>query len=185
MWWESLSPEWQQAFRLAVLQKNEAPTEEEMEALQNLTVLRLAGPGAPHSNCSVELTDLSGVSGLKNLQILVVTHHAISNVTALEGLENLKSLFLFNNHISSLKGIEKLQQLEQLYVNSNQLQSIEEVEHLVNLRELYVNDNRLLSLAGLTPQHAGTMQRFICLPNHALQQKSIIHTERELGIMCR
>jgi len=185
VWWESLSPQWQQAFSLAVLQKKETPAEEELQALLDIQVLRLAGPGAPHPNCPVQLTDLSGVKDLKNLQLLVVTHHTISAVTELEGHNNLKSLFLFNNLITSLQGIEKLQQLEQLYVNSNELHSIKEIEKLTNLRELYVSDNRLTSLDGLTQQHADNMQRFVCLPNDGLSQKSIIEAERELGIICR
>jgi Leucine-rich repeat (LRR) protein len=184
IWWESLSSKWQQAFSHAVIQK-EKPSEEDLQNICNMTVLRLAGPTAPHSNCPVELTDLSGVRELKNLEMLVITHHAIESVEEISGLTNLKSLFLFNNLISSLKGIENLHQLEMLYVNSNELRSIKEIEQLTNLKELYVSDNRLTSLEGLTEQHADHLERFVCLPNKELKQKNIIYAERELGIMCR
>lgn len=184
-WWESLSPQWQQAFSLSVLQKSTIPTEDDLAALRDMTVLRLAGPKAPHPNCSIELTDLSGITGLTKLQILIVSHHALTGIKEVTHLPELKSLFVFNNLIESLRGIEKLQQLEQLYVNCNELISIKEIAHLVNLQELYVSDNRLTSLEGLTEQHADKLKRFVCLPNEQLKHKEIIFAERELGIICR
>lgn len=184
-WWESLSPKWQQAFSLSVLKKDSPPTEEDLEAILNSTVLRLAGPTAPHPNCNLELTDLSGVAALKNLQILIVSHHALSGIKEVAGLTALKALFVFNNQITSLQGIEKLEQLEQLYVNSNELSSIEEVSSLPNLLELYVNDNRLISLEGLTEMHAENLQKFICMPNRLLKPREILRVERDLGILCR
>lgn len=184
-WWESLSPQWQQAFSLSVLQKSGIPTKEDLVALRDMTVLRLAGPKAPHPNCDVELTDLSGITGLTKLQILIVSHHALTGIEEVAHMRELKSLFVFNNLIESLRGIEQLQQLEQLYVNCNELVSIKEVANLVNLQELYVSDNRLTSLEGLTEQHADKLKRFVCLPNEQLKHKEIIFAERELGIICR
>lgn len=185
-WWESLSPQWQQAFSLSVLQKNTAaPTEEDLISIRDMVVLRLAGPKAPHPNCSFELTDLSGVTGLTKLQILIVSHHALTGIEEVAQLPELRSLFVYNNLIESLRGIEKLDKLEQLYVQCNELSSIKEIETLVNLQELYVSDNRLTSLEGLTEQHADKLKRFVCLPNEQLKHKTIIHTERELGIICR
>lgn len=184
-WWKSLSPQWRQAFRIAVLQIDTDPSDEELSNLRDMLVLRLAGPGAPHPNCSFELTDLSAVTALSKLQILIVSHHALRSIAEVAALSELKSLFVFNNHIESLHGIEQLHNLEQLYVQCNELRSIKEVEGLVQLKELYVSDNKIDSLAGLTEQHADTLKKFVCLPNEFLKQKEIIHTERELGIICR
>ncbi len=184
-WWESLSPEWRQAFSIAVLQKNTPPTEEDLETLMNLAVLRLTGPDAPHPNCSFELSDLSGITALANLQILIVSHHALTGIEDVAGLSQLVSLFVFNNRISSLRGIEGLLKLEQLYVQCNELHSMKEVKGLTQLKELYVSDNRLNSLEGLTEKHAESLKKFVCLPNETLKQKEIIHAERELGIICR
>lgn len=184
-WWESLSPQWRQAFSIAVLQKQEQPSEEELYSLLNMVVLRLAGPGAPHPNCNFELTDLTGVTALVHLQILIVSHHALTEIKEVASLPQLRSLFVFNNKIASLKGIEQLHNLEQLYVQCNELSSFKEVEGLVQLKELYVNDNKIESLQGLTEKHADTLKKFVCLPNDFLKHKEIIHTERELGIICR
>lgn len=184
-WWESLSPQWRQAFYMAVLQIDNEPSEEALSNLRSMVVLRLAGPGAPHPNCSFELTDLSGVTALNDLQVLIVSHHALNGIAEVASLPELKSLFVFNNRIESLQGIEQLHNLEQLYVQCNELRSIKEVEGLLQLKELYVSDNKITSLAGLTEKHADTLKKFVCLPNEFLKQKEIIYTERELGIICR
>ena len=184
-WWKSLSPEWRQTFSLFVLQKREEPTDADLDFLLNLQVIRLAGPTAPFPNCTFELKDLSGIASLLKLETLILSHHAIENIEEVAGLPLLKSLFLFNNKICSLKGIENLKNLEQLYVQCNHIQSIKEIEKLLSLKEVYISDNKITSLDGLTEAHADNLKRLVCLPNEALKQKVIIHTERELGIICR
>ncbi len=184
-WWESLTPQWRQAFRMACLQNEADPSEEALSNLRSMVVLRLVGPGAPHPNCNFQLTDLSGVKELNQLQILIVTHHALRSIAEVAMLPQLKSLFVLNNHIESLQGIGELHQLEQLHVQCNELRSIQEVEGLLQLTELYVSDNKITSLAGLTEKHGDRLKKFVCLPNEFLKQKEIIYTERELGIMCR
>ena len=143
-WWESLSPQWRQAFSLSVLQIQDEPTNEDLESLKNLQVLRITGPTAPYPNCKFELNELSGIADLNKLEILIVTHHTIENIEVLEQLPSLKAIYLLNNNISSLKGIEGLLNLEQLYVQCNQITSIKEIEQLLNLRELYINDNKIV-----------------------------------------
>lgn len=184
-WWKSLSPQWQQAFSLCVFQKASPPTNEDFDLLSSMAVLRIAGPEAPHSNFSEKLTDLSGISALTSLEILILTHHAVRSIDEVAGLHSLKSLFLFNNEITSLKGIEDLTQLEQLFVNSNELTSIEEIENLQNLKELNISDNRLTSLNGLREEHAEHLQKIFLKPNDQLKHKEILYVERELGIECR
>lgn len=183
-WWKSLSPQWQQAFALSVLQK-ESPAEEDLELIMQMAVLRLAGPTAPHPNCSFELTDLSGITALKNLQMLIVSHHALTGLKEVAAIPQLKTLMVFNNKIESLEGVEALQQLEQLYVNSNELHSIKELEQLPQLKELYISDNRLSSLEGLTAAHADNLNRFVCMPNDQIKPKEILRVERDIGLRCR
>ena len=184
-WWKSLSPQWRQAFAMSVLLHSNEPVAAELEQLLNMQVLRLAGPGAPFSNCSIELTDLSGIAAMHQLETMIVTHHAIETIAEVAALTRLKSLFLFNNRINNLEGIEGLQYLEQLYVQCNQLSSIKPIRNLLNLKEVYISDNNLTSLDGLTEAHADNLKKFVCLPNENLKQKEIIHVERDLGIICR
>jgi Leucine-rich repeat (LRR) protein len=184
-WWKSLSPEWRQTFSLSVLRKQGEPTETDLDFLLNLQVIRLAGPTAPFPNCSFELKDLSGIAALVKLETLIISHHDIESIEEVADLTALKSLFLFNNNIKSLRGIEELMNLEQLYVQCNQIESIKEIEKLLNLKECYISDNKITSLAGLTEAHADNLKRLVCLPNDGLKQKEVIHTERDLGIICR
>lgn len=184
-WWRSLSPEWRQAFSMTVLLHNDQPSAADLQMLKNLQVLRVAGPSAPFSNCTIELTGLSGVTKLKNLQTLIVTHHKIQTIQMLAGLSRLTNLFLFNNQIKSLDGIEGLQHIEQLYVQHNLLVSIKPIEALLNLKEICISNNRITSLEGLTEAHSEKLKKFVCLPNELLKQKEIIYTERQLGIICR
>jgi hypothetical protein len=184
-WWKNLEPLWKQAFAVTLFKHPDEPTQEELALVYNAPALRFAGPEAPYPNMSFELTNLSGISLLPNLEILVVTHHKIVFLKELENLQNLKSLFLFNNQIKNLEGIETLKNLEQLYVQCNQIESIQPIEKLINLKEVYVNGNRLSSLEGLTEQHSDNSINFFCKPNELLKQKEIIRVERELGIVCR
>jgi len=184
-WWKSLSQQWRQAFSISMLRHENTPSETEFEMLMNLQVLRLAGPSAPFPNCSIELTNLSGLSAMTNLETVIITHHKIKAIEEIARLSQLKSLFLFNNQIKSLKGIESLYNLGQLYVQCNRIETIKEVEALVNLRELYISNNNITSLNGLTEAHSDKLKKFVCLPNEQLKQKEIIHVERELGIICR
>jgi Leucine-rich repeat (LRR) protein len=184
-WWKQLEPQWQQAFGISVLRHSNLPDEAELEKLYNIQTIRLAGPTAPFPNLSFELTNLSGVEHLANLEILIVTHHKIKKTEELRNLARLRSLYLFNNAIVSLKGIESLTLLEQLYVQCNQITSINAVERLINLKEFYINDNRIATLDGLTESHSEKLLKFICRPNELLKQKEIIRAERELGIICK
>jgi hypothetical protein len=184
-WWTNLESLWKQAFAVTLFKHPDEPTPEELSFVYNATVMRFAGPAAPYPNMPFELTNLSGVSQLPNLEILVVTHHKIIFIKELENLQNLKSLFLFNNQIKNLEGIETLKNLEQLYVQCNQIESIRPIEKLINLKEVYVNQNLLSSLVGLTEEHSDKLTDFFCKPNDLLKQKEIIRVERDLGILCR
>ena len=184
-WWKQLEPQWKEAFKVSILRHFDEPNPVELGELHNLRTIRLAGPTASYPNIQFELTNLSGIQHLSNLEIVIVTHHKIVGIDVLSNLRQLKSLFLFNNCIKSLKGIEALTQLEQLYVHCNEITSIKPIEHLVNLKEFYINDNFIATLDGLTEKHSEKLLRFICRPNVRLKQKEIIRAERELGIICR
>ena len=93
-WWLQLEPQWQLAFQETVLGHKNAPTDDELQNIGSLTVLRLVGPSAPFPNMTFELTNLSGLSHLTNLEMLFVTHHAIHSLKELEKLDKLTKLFI-------------------------------------------------------------------------------------------
>ena len=185
-WWNNLPPYWKAAFNEAVLGKhaNDVPTEPDLQKIHSATVLRFAGPRAPYPNLRVELPNLAGLEGLKNLEILVVTHHQISDLRGLEQLTRLKSLFLFNNRITHLRGVEKMPHLEELYFQSNEVSSLEPLRGLTKLKKVYCSNNALTSFEGITPAHARSLTAFYCFPNEAIPQKEILRMENRIGIRC-
>lgn len=184
-WWASLELQWKNAFSMTVFQQPAVPAINDIEQFYTATALRLAGPRAPYPNMSFELTNLSGIVQLNNLEILVVTHHQIKTITGLQSLKHLKALFLFNNQIESLAGIEELTNLEQLYVQYNHIHSLEPVKQLIRLKELYVHNNAIATLSGLTEAHTDQLRQFFCEPNANLKQKELLDIEHRLGIRCR
>jgi Leucine-rich repeat (LRR) protein len=184
-WWKQLEPDWKLAFATVFFRHPKEPTTEELDQLYNAPALRLAGPGAPHPNMPFELMNLSGIAPLRNLEVLVATHHQLVSTEELGSLKKLKSLFLSNNRIKSLQGIELLTSLEQLYAQFNRIESLKPLEKLLNLKEVYINDNNLSTLDGLTEEHSEKLTKFFCIPGNNLKQKEIIRVENLLGIKCR
>ena len=184
-WWRQLSADWKLAFGTVFFHHPNEPTAEELDQLYHTPVLRFTGPKALYPNMAFELSDLSGITQLDNLELLVATHHQLTNIEALSSLKKMKNLFLFNNRIESLKGIESLTALEQLYVQFNRIESLEPIDRLVNLKEVYVHDNNLSTLDGLTEEHSDKLTKLFCMPGNSLKQKEIIKVENDLGIKCR
>ncbi|TDB64069.1 leucine-rich repeat domain-containing protein [Arundinibacter roseus] len=186
-WWNSLEDQWKQAFSEALWQQKEI-TEPTDEALQNLfssKVLRIAGPRSFHPNVTPELTNLSGIEQLSQLEILIISDHQIEELTTLRKLHNLRDVFVFNNRIRSLDGVESLEKLEKLYVQNNRIESLQPIENLLNISELHIYNNQLLSLEGLKEHHADSLYTFICMPNEHLRRRELLRVENQLGIRCK
>ncbi len=185
-WWNTLPPYWKTAFNEAVLGKNATyePTEADLQKIHSTPALRFAGPRAPYPNMKVELSNLAGLEALKNVEILVVTHHQIGDLRGLEQLTRIKSLFLFNNRITHLNGVDKMTRLEELYFQNNQVASLEPLRGLTNLKKVYCSNNKLSSFEGITAAHSKSLTDFSCLPNDGLSPKEIIRLENRLGIRC-
>ncbi len=184
-WWLQLEPQWQLAFQETVLGHKNAPTDDELQNIGSLTVLRLVGPSAPFPNMTFELTNLSGLSHLTNLEMLFVTHHAIHSLKELEKLDKLTKLFINDNQLSSLKGIEAMINMEQIYCQNNQISSLKPVQNLIKLTELYAHSNELTTLEGLTEEHSDLLKTFLCFPNDKLHQREVIRVENTFGIKCK
>jgi len=185
-WWNQLSETWKQAFNETLFQKKtvEIPTGEQLEMLWNLTVLRMAGPGAMFPNMGISLEDLSGVSDLVNLEILVVVNHRITSLKGLSKLNRLHSLFLFSNEIVSLEGVEVLSGLKQLFINDNHIDSLLPLSGLVQLEAIHCAHNKLVSLEGIGRQHTA-LKDFFCLPNDGIWSSEVMRFESENRIRCQ
>ncbi len=182
-WWEELETQWKKAFNECFFNKgpvDHLPEEKELRELYETTVLRIVGPGAPHPNCSLQLTNLNGVQKLDNLEILVITHHQIRDVLPLKKLSQLKSVFLNNNNIRILEGMEKLREMTELYVQDTMVQSLDPISSLKKLRKLYCQATQIKQL-NLPPK----LKELYCLPNENIFDREIMRVEKEYGIRCR
>ena len=184
-WWAGQEPQWRAAFQVAFFGHTNQPTYEELENLWQAPVLRFVGPKAPYPNLNFELTNCSGLAGMSNLEILVLTNHRVETIDEVAGMPALKSLFVNNNALRSLDGIGELKQVEQLYAQVNRIESLEPMRNLTNLREVHVNFNALTTLNGVTRKHANSLKTFFCLPNKYLPDRETIRVEQTLGIRCR
>ena len=120
-WWIALEPQWKMAFQSSVLIHTDTPSDDELDNIMSLTTFTCLGPTAQYPTVNFELTNLSGVKELTELETLVLTHHNLTDVRGLEDLKYLKNLLVSNNQITSLGGIENLKKLEQLNVQNNKI----------------------------------------------------------------
>ena len=119
-WWASLQPQWKKAFNVLV-GKGEVTDVPNDEQLQQIFSTQKLNFKLAKNKLSFQLTNLSGVQYLSNLNSLNVSEQAISD---LKGTEHLSKLTHFNgskNRLTSLDGIDLLSNLEELICSNNQL----------------------------------------------------------------
>lgn len=186
-WWSGLDDAWKKAFNEAAMKRSST---EDLPEEMLLTVYtspnhRFAGPSAPYPNTSFELTNLSGLRGLPNAEIIVVIHHSLTHIREVAGMKKLSSLFVYNNRIQSLEGIENLPDLKEAFVQCNEITSLLPLQGLTNLQTLYCSYNQFSTLDGIGEQHADKLENFYCLPNPKLRDAVAMRFEREVGIRCK
>jgi len=88
---------------------------------------------------------------LTNVKILVLDQNNISDISPLFDLSNLQHLNLIGNEISSIEGIEKLQSLQKLYLGLNLIKDVTPLSTLTNLRMLGLRGNvRITDISSLS-----------------------------------
>ncbi len=96
------------------------------------------------------ITDISYVYNLTNLEELNLRKNNISDISGLANLTNLKSLALDNNNITDISPLANLTSLESLLLNETNIDDISALSSLSNLRVLQLEDTSLSSLAPLS-----------------------------------
>lgn len=187
-WWNNLEEQWQKAFNAAFFQKGETtdtPNEDEFNDLFTSPTFRAVGPRGMYPNITFELTNLSGIHQLTNLEYLIVTHCALENVNGIEHLTKLNSLFCNSNKVTDIRAVHYIGNLTQLYCNANQLTSLLPLRSLTQLETIYCNYNQLQNFHGITQAHKENLKDFYCLPNDQLDEKEIKRLEEGLNIKCK
>ena len=97
-----------------------------------------------------QISDISSLSNLINLETLNLGNNQISNISSLSNLTNLNTLYLYDNQISDIFPLSNLTNLNTLHLYSNQISDISTLNNLTGLRELYLNNNRISDTSSLS-----------------------------------
>lgn len=97
-----------------------------------------------------KINNIYPLVGLKNLSKLILTNHAVSDLSALPYIGQLKVLDLQNNKLDDLKGLESLTDLEELYLGHNHIKRIEALKPLSKLEKLDLQNNLISDISSLS-----------------------------------
>lgn len=90
-----------------------------------------------------DITDLTPLANLKNLEALSIRDNKITDVSPLAGLTELKYLHLYENHISNIDPIVGLVDLRELNFSMNQVEDITAIKNMQKLRVLFAYQNEV------------------------------------------
>ena len=93
------------------------------------------------------LRDISPLRGLKNLELLRLSHNDIIDISPVAGLTNLKHLFLSHNQIKKIDAVKNLTNLESLDFARNmgeeRISDISPIANLTKLKLLGLSDTNI------------------------------------------
>ena len=96
-----------------------------------------------------EVSDLTPLAGLENLQVLKLNDNRITDISPLSGLVNLQHLELQNNQIVDISPLAGLIGLRDLRLTRNEVVDISPLSGLVNLRYLELHVNQISDISPL------------------------------------
>lgn len=99
------------------------------------------------------LRDISPLKGLKNLELLRLSHNDIIDISPVEGLTNLKHLFLSHNQIKNIDAVKNLMNLESLdfarNIGEERISDISAIANLTKLKLLGLSDANIPDISVL------------------------------------
>ena len=99
------------------------------------------------------LKDISPLRGLKNLELLRLSHNDITDISPVKGLTNLKHLFLSHNRIEKIDAIRNLTDLESLdfarNIGEERISDISAIANLTKLKLLGLSDANIPDISVL------------------------------------
>jgi hypothetical protein len=123
------------------------------QPIGSLTGLEYAGNLEELSVPCNYITDISVLSGLSNLRILVLNNNGISEMSALSNLTNLEHVDVHDNFVSDISALSGLSNLQTLILRGNRISDISVLSGLSHLKEVNLYGNQISDiswLAGLT-----------------------------------
>ncbi|WP_234124600.1 leucine-rich repeat domain-containing protein [Clostridium hydrogenum] len=95
------------------------------------------------------ITDLSGIENLTNLNSIFLGGNSISNLEPLEKLTKLQTLNLVGCQISDISPLRNLSNLQFLFLSDNSIEDISSLEGLNNLQYLSLDGNNIEDVSSL------------------------------------
>lgn len=96
------------------------------------------------------VTDLTPISGLTSLTVLMLDANPLASLDGISALTNLEVLSLSQTVISDLSPLSGMHSLRELYLWATQVVSLNPIESLPNLERLYLYQSPIESLSPLT-----------------------------------
>ena len=96
-----------------------------------------------------DLSDLSPLKDLANLQQLYVSDTQVSDLSPLKDLANLQQLYVSDTQVSDLSPLKDLANLQKLDVSDTQVSDLSPLKDLANLQKLYVSSTQVSDLSPL------------------------------------
>ena len=115
----------------------------DVSALANLTNLQSL------DLMSTRISDISPLASLTNLQSLYLMNTQVSDVLALVSLTNLQSLLLMNTQVSDVSALAGLTNLESLYLSYSQVSDVSTLAGLTNLQLLHLSYTQVSDVSTL------------------------------------
>ena len=98
---------------------------------------------------NAQISDISFLSGLKNLTHLNLAWNRIADISPIHGLTTLKCLDLSGNRLTDLSPLHGLTGLTRLLLNSNQVSDLSPLHVLTHLTQLSLYNNRVTDTSPL------------------------------------
>ena len=129
---------------------------------------------------NLQITNISTLAKLKQLEDLHLKNNKITDVSALAGLKCLKGLFLEKNELEDVGALADLEKLEELYLQKNKLEDVSALAKLKNLRWLILRDNRIENVCGLA--QLNNLEK-LYLSNNKLTDVSALAELKQLTVL--
>ena len=127
-WWEGLNPEWKEVFTSYIKVGEGALTKETLAQVANLTEIDIS------ENKSI--ADLSPLTKLVNLQVLVCANTKINDLEPLSDLINLQKLDCSTTPVDSLGALRNARNLRILNVDHTQVSNLTALRDLSGIQRL-------------------------------------------------
>ncbi|MDE2803119.1 MAG: leucine-rich repeat domain-containing protein, partial [Chloroflexota bacterium] len=158
-----------------------------LAGLRNLKSLKLAGAWSAPSQVadlraleSLPLTeleirwasvrDVSPLSGLAQLESLILNNNRVADISSLSGLSHLRSLSLHGNEVSDVSPVAGLSELTWLAFNYNRISDISPLSELSNLRSIDLDYNLI---ADVSPLAGLSLLRNLSVNENAIEDISV------------